>query len=249
MMSLSLRLQKACEEGDLETLKEILKSGEYEISGEEKFIDSALCRGHYEIANYLTERCGKIGYRIVKHIRKCIMENKIDSIKKLMLCGFRIREECLDHLSIASYNEYNEIVRLLLENGAKINHRPYIPSFRTYLEIACDRQNYELVILLLSYGAKIGNRALECAISRGNINIIDCLINAGDSANFYDSNFIPSTITKQLFEKHCFDALGKILDNIEDINIKKTIKKIKTKRDNFFVNLRKINNMTIITLD
>ncbi|XP_065676128.1 homeobox protein Wariai [Hydra vulgaris] len=113
-------------------------------------------------------------------IFKAIENRDIKRINKLI----RRKKQCVNErrnnetpLHLASERGYNEVILLLLENGAQVNTNNGSP-----LNSACQYGNLDAVELLLEYGAdantgcNIGNTPLHTASGCGNIGIICALL-------------------------------------------------------------------------
>ncbi|ARF08089.1 ankyrin repeat protein [Catovirus CTV1] len=248
-------LMEACCHGHLSIVKYIAENKFLVHPNYLAAVETALHMNHMEIVKYLIDNniCTQIDYKklltkasennnvnAIKYLTEKIMEINRDKTKK----EININNECESALRISIEHNNSEITELFL----KIGFNSYInsgPCRWTPLEYACSEGHLEIIKLLLSYGASKINAILH--VRRGKTyEIYKCLISAGADINQLDS-ITRYYLIKEFFEKCEFDILIKIVDDIEDDNIKKVINRLKNNRNNFFANLKKINNVSIIT--
>jgi len=220
----------------------------------------ALGEGKLDVLEYLVSKGFDLKvYDVISVLR--VLEKGHLEVAKYMLFALDIsvKDLCSRTNALNRIIEvgHTDIVKYLLDNGADINYdrmdeTPHACS--TPLAKACVEGDLKIVKLLLSYGADIrikNNIVMSYALKYGHIDIVECLAEAGAKTSFYKKHYDMvsnhSIIINKLFEKHSFDALSNIIDDIDDECIKKTITKIKLNRQRFFVNLRNINNVSIIT--
>lgn len=90
-------------------------------------------------------------------------------------------------LLLAINNERMDVVGLLLERGAAVNHPALLGVKRTPLQAACEKGSHEIVQLLLDRGADVngaparqgGGTALQLAVMGGYIRIVEQLLSLG----------------------------------------------------------------------
>jgi len=94
-------------------------------------------------------------------------------VEILIKAGADVNQESIDGwtpLYLASYNNNIPIVRVLLANGANVNHKEKNP-----LSAAVKMGNLEVMKLLISYGAALTDTLYEDAIDGGHIPVIKYL--------------------------------------------------------------------------
>ncbi|XP_026675593.1 protein fem-1 homolog CG6966 isoform X2 [Ceratina calcarata] len=121
------------------------------------------CRnGHYDVAEYLIEKCGA----------------NVNQTGLVMFGGEMI--ECAPPLWCAAAAGYLELVKLLVKNGAEINATTKTHS--TPLRAACFDGYFDIVRFLVAHGADIeltnreGHTCLMIACYRGHIQIVKFLL-------------------------------------------------------------------------
>lgn len=123
------------------------------------------------------------------HISRAVNHNKVKIAQVLIDNGANVNEMNWDKtlLSLAASNDYEEMVKMLLRNGADINLGTH-----TALHNAANRGCRGIVQVLLDNGAKIdavdefGNTALICAANNGHERIVQTLLDRGADVNVMD---------------------------------------------------------------
>jgi len=93
-------------------------------------------------------------------------------------------------LNYAAYHGSVELIKLLLEKGAKVNKTD--GNFESPLEAACWKGNTEAVKVLLEHGAKPnlwGGSPLHTAIKQGSVEIVKSLLEHGAKVNKLDGSY------------------------------------------------------------
>ena len=118
--------------------------------------------------------------------------------------------------------KYNEVVKLLIKHGAKINVVSKVDK-KTALMIAAGQNNWEIVSLLLKKRAKVnaqdekGNTALIEGASSKNIEIIKALLKRGAKIN-HKNSYGKSALLYAARRKH-LDHIKLLVNKGADVNI------------------------------
>ncbi len=211
----SKHIEKAVENGDLETLEKFIDNGgNINCSGKWKqtLLMKAIQNNQEEIALYLIERKADL--------------NKIDDDNGTALLR-------------AIRNDYNHIIIQLLKNGANVNFKSTGPIYHgiTPLIAACQKNNMQMIELLLEKGADINifsDNGESVLTSANDVEIIKFLLSKGvnpESRNAQNMNAMESlkeSIQWSEEEMSNDEELGEYNDEGTDdfINSKKEILKI-----------------------
>lgn len=149
----------------------------------------AIYNGHLESTSFLIEQGADIEGRNPANdtpLLIAIVENHIEIVKKLLLSNVDINKgiDGFTPLYLSVNKGYEEIVTLLVNNGADLNLSDNIHG-NSPLYMACFWGLENIVITLLQAGAeinkvtKLGITELQVAANQGHLNIVKTLINAG----------------------------------------------------------------------
>ena len=159
---------------------------------------------------YLPINCDIIFKYPIEVVKKCITRDNIN----INNChGNTILIEA------SKNNEYTEIVKYIIENGANVN---LINNYNnTALIYASEKNNIEIVKLLIKAGADIDHQgtntftALYRAIEKNNIEIVDLLIKAGADVNYR----IQGGLTTLYYARNNLNIVKLLINGGADINL------------------------------
>lgn len=206
-------LTQACMMGGEELFRVLLDHGA-EINPNPPYgywgtpLQAAICKGYYKMANALLDDGANphaAGVYASPLIAACAGggASQLDLIKRLISLGVDLeavdihRPEDDDMvgtrfywtaLQLASYSGNEQVVQLLLENGANINPSGPKGTWGFPLQAAAEQKNQAMVKFLLERGAHVnavgGNfgTALQAAAVKGSDSIINLLLGAGADA-------------------------------------------------------------------
>jgi len=131
-------------------------------------------------------------------------------------------------LMVSSTKGHYSIVKILLEEGAKVNHQD--KDGQTALMKACVSQNIELIELLIESGAEVdlqdkrGWSALSRVASGGNLSIVQLLVKQGANINSQDK--LGHTTLMRATEYQHLDIVEYLLQMGADVNIENNYKSV-----------------------
>ncbi|CAG7834500.1 unnamed protein product [Allacma fusca] len=196
--------QKACETGDLETVRKIFDSGNFPIdepldlkwSG----LQHACYHGKTEVVQFLLAKGADPAFKRendqmnVLHATACSPYPEhygaYDCCKIVLETGAKVSDTMSNNITpliFAVKRCHHKITSLLLENGSNINHQD--STSRTALDWACLKGYTEVVEILLTLGADVtirnkhGWTAEEVAYYEGHFDIVDLFEKFLSSAN------------------------------------------------------------------
>ncbi|OON21775.1 ankyrin repeat protein [Opisthorchis viverrini] len=177
----------ACINGDAETVKSLLLSGEYNVNEVAPNGETALTRA-------VSANAIRIVELLLKHGADPNFTGK--------------KVECTPLMEAASAG-YTDIVRLLLEYGACVSQESNTGN--TALHYAATAGHLECVCLLLQYNSPMevqnetGHTPLMEATSNGHIDVARCLIKHGCDINTHSKEFKESALTLASYKvSHCY---------------------------------------------
>lgn len=171
-------LSSACENGNLDIVKLLLKNG-YPKDGYNQGLQTAAQYNQVEILQYLISAGVDINniFNNDTVLGVASYWGSIDCVKLLVSSGANINgsKDLVTPLSKACFSGYAEVAKFLIENGADVNAQPADITGQLPLQQAIMSGSIEIVKLLVNHGAKIDGSILSLAESSGSTNVSNYL--------------------------------------------------------------------------
>jgi ankyrin repeat protein len=134
-------------------------------------------------------------------------------------------------LESAVYIGNKQIVKVLLDAGADVNHPASLRWGHTSLQIAVKEGDIQLVDMLLDAGADVnqpasrvgGQTALQIAVQEGNVQLVNILLDAGADVNQEPAKDRGATALQFAAIQGYIGIAHKLLDRGADVNAAKSI--------------------------
>ena len=163
---------EACQEGNLQKVKNVWDRGISIVNTEAGFIE-ACEKGHLDLVEWFVEKGVDVNIRQGVSLFCASKYGHLEIIKFLVKKGVNVHSGSEQPLKVASSRGFLKVVKFLAQNGADIHIFNEEPLYR-----ACYNGHLDVIKFLVSEGADIhanGDAALSTAISRGNTQIVKYL--------------------------------------------------------------------------